>query len=140
MAPVEGQTEQGYETPAHSGARSSPIRAAGARHRHHRYANTFLYSGAARGKAIRYGIGVGRDGFRWFGHAAHHPRRPSGRLDAPREMIAAALPPRFHGRWPDQPARPARAMYFGNTIYRITAPMRVDHRPARLVRLHPPHQ
>src|SRR5678815_500806 len=69
MAPVvEEQTEQGYETPAQfrrqivafSGSEAPGTVIIDT-------ANTYLYLTMGNGRAIRYGIGVGRDGFRWSG-------------------------------------------------------------------------
>jgi Uncharacterized protein conserved in bacteria len=36
-------------------------------HHHHRHPNTYLYLVLGNGRAVRYGIGVGRDGFTWSG-------------------------------------------------------------------------
>src|ERR1043166_9798235 len=68
MAPVEEQTEQGYETPAqfrrqvvgyNSGEAAGTIIID--------TQNTYLYLVMGNGRAMRYGIGVGRDGLRWAG-------------------------------------------------------------------------
>src|SRR3954470_1458663 len=88
MAPMEEQTEQGYETPAqfrrqvvayHGGEAAGTIIID--------TANTFLYLVQPGGRAIRYGIGVGRDGFRWSGvqHITKKAEWPD--WNPPAEMI-----------------------------------------------------
>ena len=42
--------------------------------------HTFLYYVLGNGKAIRYGIGVGRQGFTWSGVQARRDAKPSGRI------------------------------------------------------------
>ncbi len=42
----------------------------------------FLYVVQPNGRAIRYGIGVGRDGFQWQGLLQHHPQAGMAGLDA----------------------------------------------------------
>ena len=81
--------------------------------------NTFLYLVQDGGRAIRYGIGVGRDGFRWSGvqHVTKKAEWPD--WTPPAEMIARQpYLPRFMAGGPTNPLG-ARAMYLGNTIYRI---------------------
>ena len=71
------------------------------------------------GRAIRYGIGVGRDGFRWSGvqHITKKAEWPD--WTPPAEMIARQpYLPRFMAGGATNPLG-ARAMYLGNTIYRI---------------------
>ena len=71
------------------------------------------------GKALRYGIGVGRDGFRWSG---------SHRITRKAEWPGWTPPPAMRKRVPGLPAympggpeNPlgARAMYLGSTLYRL---------------------
>lgn len=78
-----------------------------------------LYFVLPDGQAIRYGIGVGRDGFRWSG---------SHRVTRKAEWPGWTPPPAMRKRVPDLPAympggpnNPlgARALYIGNTLYRI---------------------
>ena len=120
MAPVEEQTEQGYETPAqfkrqvvaYTGgeAPGTIIIDTG---------STFLYLVQPGGKAIRYGIGVGRDGFRWAGveHITKKAEWPD--WTPPPEMIQRQpYLPRFMAGGPTNPLG-ARAMYLGGTVYRI---------------------
>ena len=81
--------------------------------------STFLYLVQPGGRAIRYGIGVGRDGFRWQGvqHITKKADWPD--WNPPAEMIARQpYLPRFMAGGPTNPLG-ARAMYLGNTIYRI---------------------
>ena len=79
----------------------------------------FLYIVQPDNRAIRYGIGVGRDGFRWSGvlKIARKQEWPDWR--PPPEMIERQpYLPRFMAGGPGNPMG-ARAMYLGNTVYRI---------------------
>jgi lipoprotein-anchoring transpeptidase ErfK/SrfK len=81
--------------------------------------NKFLYYVTGGGKAMRYGIGVGRDGFTWSG--VHTVSRKAEWPDwyPPQEMIARQpYLPRMTAGGPGNPLG-ARAMYIGNTVYRI---------------------
>jgi len=81
--------------------------------------NKFLYYVMGGGQAMRYGIGVGRDGFTWSG--VHSVSRKAEWPDwyPPQEMIARQpYLPRMTAGGPGNPLG-ARAMYIGNTIYRI---------------------
>ena len=78
-----------------------------------------LYFVLGDGKAVRYGIGVGRDGFRWSG--THQITRKA-------EWPGWTPPPAMRKRVPDLPAympggpnNPlgARALYIGSTLYRL---------------------
>ncbi|MEZ5822414.1 MAG: L,D-transpeptidase [Bradyrhizobium sp.] len=78
-----------------------------------------LYLVLPGGQALRYGIGVGRDGFRWSG---------THRISAKKEWPAWTPPPQMLRRRPDLPRHMpggvenplgARAMYLGSTLYRI---------------------
>jgi lipoprotein-anchoring transpeptidase ErfK/SrfK len=78
-----------------------------------------LYLILGHGEALRYGIGVGRDGFRWTG--THH-------ISAKKEWPGWTPPAQMRARRPDLPRylpggieNPlgARAMYLGSTLYRI---------------------
>ena len=62
----------------------------------------FLYHITGKNRATRYGVGVGREGFTWKGHA-NIRRKANGRLDPSAEMRARELKkgirlPRFHER------------------------------------------
>jgi lipoprotein-anchoring transpeptidase ErfK/SrfK len=81
--------------------------------------NTFLYFVLGGGKAIRYGIGVGREGFTWSGvkHVARKAEWPD--WYPPQEMIGRQpYLPRMTAGGPGNPLG-ARAMYIGGTEYRI---------------------
>jgi len=78
-----------------------------------------LYLVQGGGQALRYGIGVGRDGFRWGG--VHH-------ISAKKEWPAWTPPREMLARRPDLPRHMvggienplgARALYLGSTLYRI---------------------
>jgi lipoprotein-anchoring transpeptidase ErfK/SrfK len=80
--------------------------------------NTYLYYVLGNGKAVRYGIGVGREGFTWSG--TQHVTRKAEWPDwtPPEEMIhRQPYLPRFMAGGPGNPLG-ARAMYLGG-IYRI---------------------
>jgi lipoprotein-anchoring transpeptidase ErfK/SrfK len=82
-------------------------------------ANTHLYLVLGGGKAIRYGIGVGREGFSWAG--AERVSRMAEWPDwhPPAEMIERQpYLPRFMAGGPGNPLG-ARALYLGKTLYRI---------------------
>ena len=81
--------------------------------------HTYLYLTLGGGRAIRYPIGVGRQGFAWSG--VEHITRKAEWPDwiPPAEMVARQpYLPRFIGGGPGNPLG-ARAMYLGNTDYRI---------------------
>ncbi|QEE22723.1 L,D-transpeptidase [Youhaiella tibetensis] len=78
-----------------------------------------LYFVLDGGKAVKYGIGVGRDGFRWSG---------THRITRKAEWPGWTPPPAMRKRVPDLPAympggpnNPlgARALYIGSTLYRL---------------------
>ena len=78
-----------------------------------------LYLVLANSQALRYGIGVGRDGFRWSG---------THRITAKKEWPSWTPPSQMLRRRPDLPRHMAggldnplgaRAMYLGSTLYRI---------------------
>ena len=80
--------------------------------------------------AIRYGIGVGRDGFTWQGLLQIARKAEWPDWHPPPEMIARQpYLPRFMAGGPGNPLG-ARAMYLGNTVYRIhgtNAPETIGH-------------
>ena len=78
-----------------------------------------LYLVTGNGQALAYGIGVGRDGFRWGG---------THRITAKKEWPSWTPPSQMLARRPDLPRHMvggvdnplgARAMYLGSTLYRI---------------------
>ena len=81
--------------------------------------NTYLYYVLGNGQAIRYGIGVGRDGFTWSGVQTITRKAEWPDWTPPPEMIARQpyLPRQMAGG-PGNPLG-ARAMYLGGTVYRI---------------------
>jgi lipoprotein-anchoring transpeptidase ErfK/SrfK len=81
--------------------------------------NTHLYFVLGNGKAVRYGIGVGREGFTWAGTQTISRKAEWPDWTPPAEMIARQpYLPRYMAGGPGNPLG-ARAMYLGNTIYRI---------------------
>jgi lipoprotein-anchoring transpeptidase ErfK/SrfK len=81
--------------------------------------NTYLYLVLGNGQAMRYGIGVGRDGFTWSGTQTITKKSEWPDWTPPPEMIARQpYLPRHMAGGPGNPLG-ARAMYLGGTIYRI---------------------
>jgi lipoprotein-anchoring transpeptidase ErfK/SrfK len=82
-------------------------------------ARTYLYYVLGDGRAIRYGIGVGRDGFTWSGSQAVTRMAEWPDWVPPQEMIARQpYLPRWMAGGKGNPLG-ARAIYLGGTIYRI---------------------
>jgi lipoprotein-anchoring transpeptidase ErfK/SrfK len=78
-----------------------------------------LYLVTGRGQAIRYGIGVGRDGYGWAGVHRVTAKREWPNWTPPSEMLARRPDlPRFMPGGLDNPLG-ARALYLGSTLYRI---------------------
>ena len=81
--------------------------------------NTYLYYILGNGQAIRYGIGVGRDGFTWSGTQSITRKAEWPDWVPPPEMIhRQPYLPRQMAGGPGNPLG-ARALYLGGTIYRI---------------------
>jgi lipoprotein-anchoring transpeptidase ErfK/SrfK len=81
--------------------------------------NTALYYVLGQGRAIRYGVGVGRDGFTWSGVQTISRKAEWPDWHPPAEMIARQpYLPRFMAGGPGNPLG-ARAMYLGSSVYRI---------------------
>jgi lipoprotein-anchoring transpeptidase ErfK/SrfK len=79
----------------------------------------FLYVVLGNGRALRYGIGVGRDGFQWQGLLKITRKQEWPDWTPPPEMIERQpYLPRWMAGGPGNPLG-ARAMYLGNTVYRI---------------------
>jgi lipoprotein-anchoring transpeptidase ErfK/SrfK len=81
--------------------------------------NTTLYYVLGQGRAIRYGVGVGREGFTWAGVQTISRKAEWPDWHPPAEMIARQpYLPRFMAGGPGNPLG-ARAMYLGTSQYRI---------------------
>lgn len=81
--------------------------------------NTYLYYVLGGGRAIRYGIGIGRNGFTWSGVQSVTRKAEWPDWTPPPEMIARQpYLPRYMAGGPGNPLG-ARAMYLGATVYRI---------------------
>lgn len=79
----------------------------------------FLYYIEGGGKAIRYGIGVGRDGFKWYGteKVARKAKWPDWHPPAEMRKRDPSVPDFMPGG--EGNPLGARALYLGNTLYRI---------------------
>jgi lipoprotein-anchoring transpeptidase ErfK/SrfK len=81
--------------------------------------HTYLYLSLGGGKAMRYGIGVGREGFTWSGTERISRMKEWPDWFPPKEMIERQpYLPRFMAGGDTNPLG-ARAMYLGSTLYRI---------------------
>jgi lipoprotein-anchoring transpeptidase ErfK/SrfK len=82
-------------------------------------AHTYLYYVLGKGQAIRYGVGVGREGFTWSGEERISRMAEWPDWHPPDEMIdRQPYLPRFMAGGPGNPLG-ARALYLGKTVYRI---------------------
>ena len=81
--------------------------------------NKFLFLVQGDGKALRYGVGVGRPGFTWSGVKTISAKKEWPAWTPPPEMLARRpdLPRHMEGG-PENPLG-ARAMYLGSSLYRI---------------------
>jgi lipoprotein-anchoring transpeptidase ErfK/SrfK len=79
----------------------------------------FLYLVQGNGQALRYGVGVGREGFLWRGTKQVSQKREWPDWTPPAEMLQRRpdLPRHMEGG-PENPLG-ARAMYLGDSLYRI---------------------
>jgi lipoprotein-anchoring transpeptidase ErfK/SrfK len=79
----------------------------------------FLYFVKGNGRAIRYGVGVGRPGFTWSGVKTITRKAEWPAWTPPKEMLERRpdLPRHMQGG-PDNPLG-ARALYLGSSLYRI---------------------
>src|ERR1700728_3022210 len=81
--------------------------------------NTALYYVLGQNRAIRYGVGVGREGFTWSGTQTISRKAEWPDWHPPVQMIARQpYLPRFMAGGPGNPLG-ARAMYLGSSEYRI---------------------
>lgn len=82
-------------------------------------AHTYLFLVMEGGKAMRYGIGVGREGFTWSGRERVSRMAEWPDWYPPKEMIERQpYLPRIMAGGPGNPLG-ARALYLGSTLYRI---------------------
>ncbi len=78
-----------------------------------------LYYVTARGQAVQYGVGVGRDGFQWSGVKTVSAKREWPGWTPPAQMLKRRPDlPRYMPGGIDNPLG-ARAMYLGSSLYRI---------------------
>lgn len=81
--------------------------------------NKYLYLVQGNGRALRYGIGVGRPGFEWAGVKTISMKREWPDWRPPAEMLKRRPDlPRHMAGGPENPLG-ARAMYLGSSLYRI---------------------
>ena len=81
--------------------------------------HTYLYLVLGHGRALRYGIGVGREGFTWSGTERISRVKQWPDWYPPKEMIERQpYLPRMMAGGPGNPLG-ARALYLGHTLYRI---------------------
>jgi lipoprotein-anchoring transpeptidase ErfK/SrfK len=78
-----------------------------------------LYLVLSNGQALRYGIGVGRDGFRWGGVHRITAKKEWPDWTPPSQMLARRPDLPRHMRGGIENPLGARAMYLGSTLYRI---------------------
>jgi lipoprotein-anchoring transpeptidase ErfK/SrfK len=79
----------------------------------------YLYVVQGNNRALRYGIGVGREGFQWQGLVRISRKAEWPDWTPPPEMITRQpYLPRFMAGGPGNPMG-ARALYLGETVYRI---------------------
>jgi lipoprotein-anchoring transpeptidase ErfK/SrfK len=119
--PAEQLQRQVVEYPSHEAAGTIIVDTA----------HTFLYFVLGGGKALRYGIGVGREGFTWSGVETISRMAEWPDWNPPKEMIGRQpYLPRFMAGGPGNPLG-ARALYLGSTDYRIHGtndPSTIGHR------------
>lgn len=81
--------------------------------------NKYLYLVQGQGRALRYGIGVGRPGFEWAGVKTVSMKREWPDWRPPEQMLRRRPDlPRHMAGGPDNPLG-ARALYLGSSLYRI---------------------
>ena len=124
--PTMADRDPGYEPPADA-ALDAAYRRQPVFYRTHEAPGTiiidtsdrFLYLIQGNNIALRYGIGVGRDGFQWQGLLKISRKAEWPDWTPPSEMIERQpYLPRWMAGGPGNPLG-ARALYLGNTIYRI---------------------
>jgi lipoprotein-anchoring transpeptidase ErfK/SrfK len=81
--------------------------------------NTYLYLVLGNGQALRYGIGVGREGFTWAGIKTVEKKAEWPDWHPPQDMLQRQpYLPRMMAGGPGNPLG-ARAMYLSGSVYRI---------------------
>ena len=103
--------------------------------------NKFLYLVQGDGKALRYGVGVGKPGFTWAGVKSITAKREWPDWTPPAEMLVRRpdLPRHMEGG----PRKSARRPRDVSGIVALSHPRlqrTMDHRHQRIVRLHPDAQ
>ncbi|MBR1221774.1 L,D-transpeptidase [Bradyrhizobium sp. U87765 SZCCT0131] len=78
-----------------------------------------LYFVTGNGEAIRYGIGVGRDGFRWGGVHKISAKKEWPDWTPPSQMLRRRPDLPRHMKGGEDNPLGARALYLGSTLYRI---------------------
>jgi len=78
-----------------------------------------LYFVTGHGEAIRYGIGVGRDGFRWGGVHKISAKKEWPEWTPPSQMLRRRPDLPRHMKGGEENPLGARALYLGSTLYRI---------------------
>ena len=100
-----------------------------------------LYLVLPNGQALRYGIGVGRDGFRWGGHPSHLRQEGMAELDAAlADAGAAARSAAPHGGRHRKSARRARHVSGLDALSHSRFQRAGDDRPGGILRLLPHDQ
>ena len=100
-----------------------------------------LYYVLGNGKAIRYGVGVGRPGFAWAGVNRISRKAEWPSWTPPAQMLKRRPDlPRFMPGGENNPLG-ARALYLGSTLYRIHGSNEPEtDRTGRFIWLHPHEQ
>ena len=103
--------------------------------------NTYLYLVLGNERAVRYGIGVGRDGFPWSGVQSITKKAEWPDWTPPAEMIARQpYLPRYMAGGPGNPARRPRDVSRRHHLPHPRHQRSRHHRHPCVVGLHPPHQ
>jgi lipoprotein-anchoring transpeptidase ErfK/SrfK len=96
--------------------------------------NTYLYLVLGNGKALRYGVGVGREGFNLVRRATGHEDGAVARLEsAGGDDRTTAISAALHGWGRDQPARRARPLSWQDGVPHPRHQSALDHRYVRVL-------
>jgi lipoprotein-anchoring transpeptidase ErfK/SrfK len=124
---IDPLTRQPYEMADDNQPRATPVQREVVRFTGNYTPGTIVISTAERrmylvlenGKALRYGVGVGRPGFEWSGTMTITQKREWPDWRPPADMLKRRPDlPRYMKGGPDNPLG-ARAMYLGSSLYRI---------------------